>query len=69
MPTPENALAVLFVTPECAPLIKTGGLGDVSAALPAALQRFGIDARVLLPGYPSVRKAVQGGSRGDLPTA
>ena len=45
---------VLFVTPECAPLAKTGGLGDVSAALPAALRRIGLDARVLLPGYPSV---------------
>ena len=46
MPTPENALAVLFATPECAPLIKTGGLADVSAALPAALRGLGIDARV-----------------------
>jgi starch synthase len=68
MPTPENAPAVLFVTPECAPLIKTGGLADVSAALPAALRRLGIDARVLLPGYRCVRKAVQAGGWGDLPT-
>jgi starch synthase len=67
MPTAENAVAVLFVTPECAPWIKTGGLADVSAALPAALRRLGIDARVLLPGYPSVHKVVQGGGRGDLP--
>ena len=67
MPTPENALAVLFVTPECAPLIKTGGLGDVSAALPAALRRLGIDARVLLPGYRSVRKAVPVAGRSDPP--
>jgi starch synthase len=36
------------------PLVKTGGLGDVSAALPAALRDQGIDARVLLPGYPPV---------------
>jgi starch synthase len=34
--------------------VKTGGLGDVSAALPAALREQGIDARVLLPGYPPV---------------
>jgi len=47
-------MKVLFVTPECAPLAKTGGLGDVSAALPAALRSIGVDARVLLPGYPSV---------------
>ena len=47
-------LHVLFATPECAPLAKTGGLGDVSAALPAALREIGIDARVLLPGYAGV---------------
>jgi len=48
---------VLFATPECAPLVKTGGLGDVSAALPAALHAMGIDVRVLLPGYPAVKEA------------
>ena len=47
-------MKVLYVTPECAPLAKTGGLGDVSAALPAALRAIGVDARVLLPGYPAV---------------
>jgi starch synthase len=38
-------------------LVKTGGLGDVSAALPPALRARGLDARVLLPGYPSVLAA------------
>jgi starch synthase len=47
-------MKVLFATPECAPLVKTGGLGDVSAALPAALFSQGVDVRLLLPGYPSV---------------
>ncbi|HLS87856.1 MAG TPA: glycogen synthase GlgA [Burkholderiales bacterium] len=47
-------LSVLFAAPECAPLAKTGGLGDVCAALPAALREQGVDARVLLPGYPEV---------------
>ena len=47
-------MRVLFVTPECAPLTKTGGLGDVSAALPAALRAQGIDVRVLLPAYPAM---------------
>jgi len=47
-------MKLLFVTPECAPLTKTGGLGDVSAALPAALRRIGIDVRTLLPGYAEV---------------
>lgn len=50
----RNKLRVLFVTPEIFPLCKTGGLGDVSAALPAALRGLGIDIRILLPGYPSV---------------
>lgn len=38
--------------------MKTGGLGDVSAALPPALREAGIDARVLLPGYTSVLDAL-----------
>ena len=42
---------VLFVTSECAPLVKTGGLADVAGALPAALAPLGCDVRVLLPGY------------------
>src|SRR6478735_4698357 len=49
---------VLFVTPECAPLVKTGGLGDVSAALPPALKDQGVDVRVLLPGYTAVLDAL-----------
>jgi starch synthase len=44
----------LHVTPECAPMTKTGGLGDVSAALPEALRAAGVDALTLLPGYPAV---------------
>jgi len=47
-------LRILFATSECAPLVKTGGLGDVSAALPAALAALGVDARILLPGYRQV---------------
>lgn len=44
-------IRVLFATPELAPWIKSGGLGDVSAALPAALRAEGADVRVLVPGY------------------
>ena len=50
-------MRVLFVTPECAPLTKTGGLGDVSAALPAALRQQGNDVRVLLPRYREIDPA------------
>jgi starch synthase len=56
-------MRVLFATSECAPLIKTGGLADVSGALPQALQRLGIETTVLLPGYPQVLKALGGLSR------
>lgn len=45
-------MRALFVTPECAPLTKTGGLGDVSAALPAALGEAGVEVRTLMPAYP-----------------
>src|SRR3954469_6357061 len=48
---PSSSLRVLFVTSECAPLSKTGGLADVSAALPAALHAQGVDVRVLVPAY------------------
>ncbi|MCH6584438.1 MAG: glycogen synthase GlgA [Proteobacteria bacterium] len=55
LPTPlSRDLGVLFITSEVYPLIKTGGLGDVSAALPAALQELGVDVRLLIPGYPKV---------------
>ena len=47
-------LKVLFATSEAAPLIKTGGLADVSGALPAALRGIGVDVRVLVPGYRQV---------------
>lgn len=47
-------MKVLFATTEARPLIKTGGLADVSAALPAALHEIGIDCRLLLPGYHGV---------------
>ena len=42
---------VLFVSAEAFPLAKTGGLADVSGALPAVLSRLGADVRIMLPGY------------------
>jgi len=47
----------LFVTSEVHPLVKTGGLADVSASLPVALRELGVDIRVLVPGY---RQVLQG---------
>ena len=52
-----SSLSILFATSEMAPWVKTGGLGDVAAALPAALRKAGHDIRVLLPAYPALKKA------------
>ena len=46
--------AVLQVSAEMFPLLKTGGLADVAGALPVALQQAGADVRVLLPGFAPV---------------
>jgi len=71
-----NRLAVLFVTSEVAPLIKTGGLADVAGSLPAALMHAGVDARVLVPGYKQVMEGVKSKGRlaafpalGDMPAS
>ncbi len=76
-PTPSRlALSVLFITSEVHPLSKTGGLGDVSAALPAALRGLGVDVRLLVPGYPQVlaglkhkRKVAELGDLAQFPPA
>lgn len=46
---------VLFVTSECWPLIKTGGLADISYSLPLALKSLGHDVITLLPAYRGVK--------------
>ena len=50
-------MQVLSVTPEIFPLIKTGGLADVTGALPIALAGKGVTMRTLIPGFPAVMGA------------
>ncbi|MGS5088981.1 glycogen synthase GlgA [Hydrogenophaga sp. A37] len=49
-----NSPKVLYVCSEVYPLLKTGGLADVSAGLPPALSAQGADVRLLLPAFPSI---------------
>jgi len=57
----NNKLKVLYVSAECAPFIKVGGLGDVAGELPLKLKELGVDIRVVIPGnkdidYPTLYK-------------
>ena len=55
---PAATPKLLHVAAEVFPLVKTGGLADVIAALPPALERAGADVRLLLPGLPAIIEAV-----------
>jgi len=57
-PAGHRDLRILFVTTEFADFTKTGGLGAVSAELPRALRREGVDVRLLLPGVPALLAAL-----------
>ena len=52
-------MQVLSVTSELYPLIKTGGLADVTGALPAALAKHGVTMKTIVPGYPAVLAALE----------
>lgn len=54
-----TAIHVLSVASEIYPLIKTGGLADVTGALPAALAAEDISMRTVVPGYPVVMEALK----------
>ncbi|MES2183908.1 MAG: glycogen synthase GlgA [Pseudomonadota bacterium] len=52
-------MKVLYVTPEYVPWVKTGGLGDVSGALPPALAALGHDVVVLIPAYDAFAPLIE----------
>lgn len=55
-------MKVLSVTSEVFPFVKTGGLADVTGALPKALQKYGIRTITLVPGYPALLPAARAGA-------
>ena len=55
-----KSLRVLSVASEIFPLVKTGGLADVTGALPGALANEKIAVRTLIPGYPAIMEAARG---------
>jgi len=52
-------MKILYVCTELFPLLKTGGLADVGAALPAALRSLGNEVRLLLPAFPGIAQGVR----------
>jgi len=54
-----GSLRVLHAAAEWFPLVKTGGLADVVAALPVAQSEIGLKARLLLPAYPALRETIE----------
>jgi len=55
-------LRALHVVSELYPIVKTGGLADVATGLTVALRGLGIDARIVMPGYPAVLAAIRDAS-------
>ncbi len=51
----DKKLKVLIVSSEVAPYAKSGGLGDVAGSLPKALKKLGVDVRVVLPKYKTIK--------------
>lgn len=51
---PARKLKILFVTSEVVPFVKTGGLADVSAALPQTLTEMGHEVRIVVPKYGAI---------------
>lgn len=51
----SKRMQIVFASAECAPFVKTGGLGDVAGSLPAALVRAGAEVIVMVPKYATIK--------------
>ncbi len=51
----SKKMQIVFASAECAPFVKTGGLGDVAGSLPAALVRGGAEVIVMVPKYATIK--------------
>lgn len=51
----RKKMQIVFASAECAPFVKTGGLGDVAGSLPAALVRAGAEVIVMVPKYATIK--------------
>lgn len=51
----SKKIQIVFASAECAPFVKTGGLGDVAGSLPAALVRAGAEVIVMVPKYATIK--------------
>ena len=52
----SKKMQIVFASAECAPFVKTGGLGDVAGSLPAALTRAGAEVIVMVPKYATIKE-------------
>lgn len=51
----SKKMQIVFASAECAPFVKTGGLGDVAGSLPSALVRAGAEVIAMVPKYATIK--------------